>query len=120
MKYIYLDNSATTEISASAKHAMINAMEKYGNPSSIHACGLEANAILADARKAIGLTLGVRDPKPGEIIFTASGTEANNLAINGVAFAKKRRVADTVIITDSEHPSVYNTAKNLENHGLRS
>lgn len=119
MKYIYLDNSATTELSDAVKSAMISAMDKYGNPSSIHACGLESGAIITESRKMVAMTFGVRDPKPGELIFTSSGTEANNLAIKGVAFAKKRRPAEKILITDSEHPSVENVAKDLEAHGFK-
>lgn len=119
MDHIYLDNSATTQLSDKARSAMLEAMDKYGNPSSLHAVGLEANELLSSSRKAIASTFGIRMPKPAEIIFTGSGSEANNLAIIGTAFAKKRRDADTVITSDSEHPSVENVMQKLESDGFR-
>lgn len=119
MNYIYLDNSATTRLSDSARSAMLEAMDKYGNPSSLHAAGLEANELLFASRRTVASTLGVHMPKPAEVIFTGSGSEANNLAISGVVFAKKRRDADTVITTDSEHPSVENVMQRLESEGFR-
>lgn len=119
MNYIYLDNSATTRLSEKARAAMLEAMDKYGNPSSLHTVGLEANELLSSSRKAIAATFGTHMPKPAEIIFTGSGSEANNLAISGTAFAKKRRDADTVITTDSEHPSVENVMQKLESEGFR-
>lgn len=119
MEYIYLDNSATTQLSDKARSAMLEAMDKYGNPSSLHMAGLEANELLSSSRRIIASTLGVRMPKPAEIIFTGSGSEANNLAISGTAFAKNRRDADTIITTDSEHPSVENVMQRLESNGFR-
>lgn len=119
MNHIYLDNSATTQLSEKARFAMLDAMDKYGNPSSLHTVGLEANELLSSSRKAIASTFGIHMPKPAEIIFTGSGSEANNLAISGTAFAKKRRDADTVITTDSEHPSVENVMQKLESEGFR-
>lgn len=118
MKYIYLDNSATTELSQAAKNAMNEAMECYGNPSSLHTLGYRANTLLNDSRNSIAAALGVKNPKPGQIIFTGSGSEASNLAIRGTAFAKARRVANVVITTDSEHPSVENNMKELERAGF--
>lgn len=119
MNHIYLDNSATTQLSEKARFAMLEAMDKYGNPSSLHTVGLEANELLSSSRKAIASTFGIHMPKPAEIIFTGSGSEANNLAISGTAFAKKRRDANTVITTDSEHPSVENVMQKLESEGFR-
>lgn len=116
--YIYLDNSATTELSQAAKKAMNEAMECYGNPSSLHTLGYRANTLLNDSRNSVAAALGVKNPKPGQIIFTGSGSEASNLAIRGTAFAKARRVANVVITTDSEHPSVENNMKELERAGF--
>lgn len=73
MKYIYLDNSATTELSQAVKSAMNEAMECYGNPSSLHTLGYRANTLLNDSRNSIAAALGVKNPKPGQIIFTGSG-----------------------------------------------
>ena len=118
MKEIYLDNSATTALSPSAKAAMTAAMELYGNPSSLHTAGNRAKELLENCRKEIALTLGVRRPEPGELIFTGSGSEGDNLALIGTAFAKPRRAGGRIISTDSEHPGVENALKFLESRGF--
>lgn len=118
MKEIYLDNSATTPLCEGAIEAMGNAMRVYGNPSSLHAMGHEAQKLIDAARDSIGSALGVRMMKPEELIFTSCGTEANNLAILGVAYAKSRRVANKIITTDSEHPSVEKALEALEADGF--
>ena len=113
MKEIYLDNSATTALSAEAKQAMTEAMEIYGNPSSLHAAGNRANELLESARREIARTFGVRRPEAGEIVFTAGGSEGDNLAVLGTAFAKPRRRGGRIITTDSEHPGLENAVKML-------
>lgn len=118
MKEIYLDNSATTALCEDAAKAMTETMALYGNPSSLHSAGLAAQKVVDDARNTLGVALGVRMPKPGQLIFTASGTEANNLAIRGCVYAKSRRVANRIITTDSEHPSVENLLRKLEEDGF--
>ena len=85
---IYLDNSATTEISAAAKKKMIEAMEIYGNPSSTHASGIEARRIIEEARDKVAAALGAGRVNTENLIFTACGSESNNTAILGVAYAK--------------------------------
>lgn len=119
MREIYLDNSATTPLCESAVKAMIEAMGTYGNPSSLHSVGLAAQKYVDEARNALGIALGVRMPKPGQLIFTAGGTEANNLAIRGSVCSKSRRVANKIITTDSEHPSVENLLRKLEEEGFK-
>ena len=119
MREIYLDNSATTPLCESAVKAMTEAMGTYGNPSSLHSVGLAAQKYVDEARNALGIALGVRIPKPGQLIFTASGTEANNLAIRGSVYSKARRVANKIITTDSEHPSVENLLRRLEEEGFK-
>ena len=114
---IYLDNSATTELSAPVKEAMIRALDAYGNPSSTHAAGIEARRLIDRARDQVAAALGVGRVNAENLIFTASGTEANNTALMGVAYAKKRR-ANRIITTDSEHPSVENVMKKLEADGF--
>ena len=111
---IYLDNSATTEISLSAKEKMIETMEVYGNPSSTHRAGIEAHRLLDEARENVGAALGVGRINPENLIFTGSGSEANNTAILGCVYAKEKRRANRIITTDSEHPSVENVMKQLE------
>lgn len=115
---IYLDNSATTKPSERVIAAMLRAAECYGNPSSVHCAGLESAALLRDSRAAVGDALGLRRSLGHSIIFTASGSEANNLALRGTALAKKRRVSNRIITTDSEHPSVSETAAYLAGEGF--
>ncbi len=106
-KEIYFDNSATTPLSAAAKQALIEGMERYGNPSSLHPLGQRAERMLEEAREQVLRGLGLRPrQKDGTLIFTSCGTEATSLALLGVAYAKERRVANRILTTDSEHPSV--------------
>ena len=118
MKEVYLDNSATTALCEEAKRAMISAMETYGNPSSLHYEGLKANKILSEARGKILSSLGLRNAKDENLIFTSCGTEADNLAVLGSAYAKVRRAANRIITTDSEHPAIENAMRKLENDGF--
>ncbi len=115
---IYLDNSATTPLSPAAMAAMQTAMETFGNPSSLHAAGQAAHTLLTRARTQVAGALGVKNPKPGELIFTASGTEANATAIWGAVHAKARRHAGRIITTDCEHPSVEEMMRRMEAEGL--
>jgi cysteine desulfurase len=111
---IYLDNSATTrpydEVIDYMR--MIN-QETYGNPSSLHRKGIEAEKLIKKARTAIAASLKVEDK---EIIFTSGGTEANNLAITGYLEANPRK-GKHIITTQIEHPSVLEVFKNLEGKG---
>ncbi len=118
MSTVYLDNSATTPLSGAAKAAIGQAIETYGNPSSLHSEGLAAEKLISLARKQVAAALGVTNPAPGQLIFTACGTEANNTAILGTAYAKARRTAHTIVTTDSEHPSVDNALRKLEGDGF--
>lgn len=118
MTEIYLDNSATTPLCEGAIEAMTQAMRCYGNPSSLHTLGHEAQKLIDAARNSIGSALGVRMMKAEELIFTSCGTEANNLALFGAAYAKSRRVGNKIITTDSEHPSVEKALEALEADGF--
>lgn len=111
---IYLDNAATTKPSQKAVSAVINAMEQFGNPSSLHGLGLDAEKIIEKSRKTIADRLGV-DKKT--IYFTSGGTEANNLAIIGTARALKKR-GNRIITSKTEHPSVLESFRTLENEGF--
>ena len=112
---IYLDNSATTKICPEAAEKMIYVINNiYGNPSSLHSKGLEAEHELNYARKAVADSLGV---DAGEIFFTSGGTEANNLAVFGAARAKKR-LGNKIVTTSVEHSSVYESCKALEAEGF--
>ena len=101
---IYLDNSATTRISeeALARYCEVS-RELFGNPSSLHAVGKAAEDVIKDARTAIRAAIGARG---GAVVFTASGTEANNLAIFGRAHAKARYRGARLLTSAGEHASV--------------
>ena len=118
MQTIYLDNSATTPLCPAAVSAMTEAMETFGNPSSLHGVGQAAHTLLNRARGRVGAALGVKAIKPNELIFTSCGTEASALAIFGTVYAKPRRIGRRVITTDCEHPSVEEAMKRLEADGL--
>ena len=112
---IYLDNSATTKPCESAIKAAEKAMcEAWGNPSSLHRLGVEAESIINETRLKIADILGCRED---ELFFTGSGTEANNMAIIGAAESLKRR-GNKIVTTSVEHPSVLNTCKHLEENGF--
>ena len=115
---IYLDNSATTELSPAAKKKMIEAREVYGNPSSRHKMGIEAREAIDASRAQVGAALGVQRPLAENLIFTGSGSEANNTAILGSLYSKEKRRHNKVITTNSEHPSVENVMRRLEKDGF--
>ena len=116
---IYFDNSATTALSRMAKERIIEAMEVFGNPSSLHAAGQAAHELLEQARREVAATLGLRGRiENGRLIFTSCGSEADNLAILGTAYAKPRRRGGRVITTDSEHPGVESAMQALERDGF--
>ena len=117
MKTIYLDRSATTPLTGEAKKAITDAMERYGNPSSLHSLGLDAEHLVNDARRAVLSALGVRNATAAELIFTASGTESNNTALFGTAYAKPAFRGGRIIVSADEHPSVLEPAKRLESEG---
>lgn len=131
MPNIYFDNSATTMPCTEAISAMVNAMKNvYGNPSSLHKAGAEAAELLLNSRNEILKALhgekiipllprksGFKSGKGvGKLIFTASGTEANNLAIFGT-LEKCKIKNPRIITTDSEHPSVLEPIEKLKNSG---
>ena len=107
MEEIYLDNSATTRVCEKSAEKVLELMTQcYGNPSSLHKKGLEAQREVAHARQAVAVSLGAQ---PREIIFTSGGTEANNLAVLGGAAAGRRR-GKRIVTTAIEHPSVLECA----------
>jgi cysteine desulfurase NifS len=111
---IYLDHNATTPLDEGVKQTLIEFMECYGNPSSIYAAGKEAHQALETARRSVALLI---NSTARRITFTGGGSEANNLAIKGVAFANtngKNHLITTVI----EHPSVLSTCRWLEERGF--
>ena len=120
----YLDNAATTKPSAdSLKAAADSFSEAWGNPSSAHAVGRRASALLEESRKAVLHSLGLPRMTQDRLVFTASGTEANNIAVLGCAHSKTRHETNgqlgTVIISAGEHPSVSGPASLLEKEGYK-
>ena len=121
MQTIYFDNSATTALCPAAREAMLSAMDTaWGNPSSRHAMGTAAHAVLKKAREQVLSSLGVRGAKEENLIFTASGTEADNLAVLGTARAKKALAGGKIITSDAEHPAVLRAVEALEAEGFRA
>ncbi len=111
----YLDNSATTFLCEKAKKEMMNAINNYwGNPSSLHQAGIDADMLLRQSRSTVSRTLKC---DPDEIVFTSGGTEGNNLAVFGAAYAGRRK-GNRVITTKIEHPSVLNAFRRLEEEGF--
>ena len=111
----YLDNSATTRCSEAAKNKMVEALTvDFGNPSSMHMKGVEAEKYVKEATTAIAKTLRCQEK---EIVFTSGGTESNNLAIIGTALANQR-AGKHIITTSVEHASVKNTMRFLEEEGF--
>ncbi|NLJ33261.1 MAG: cysteine desulfurase, partial [Firmicutes bacterium] len=111
---VYLDNSATTQVRPEVAAAVMETMTRwYGNPSSLHQKGLEAEGLVEEAREAVARSLCVQRDT---IYFTSGGTEANNLALWGAARARARR-GRHIITTAIEHPSVLNVCGRLREEG---
>ena len=116
MKPIYLDYNATTPIDPAVAEAMKPCLvEIFGNPSSTHGYGLRAREVVEAARVQVASLLNAR---PAEIVFTSGGTESNNHAIKGVAFANRDR-GNHIITSAVEHPAVAEVCRYLEGHGFR-
>ena len=114
MREIYLDNAATTRVLPEAAEVMTKVMtEDYGNPSSLHTKGYEAEKYVTDARRAVAASLKASE---SEIVFTSGGTESNNAAILCGADARKRS-GRHIITTRIEHASVYQPILRLEELG---
>lgn len=112
---LYLDNSATTPVHPLVLKVMTDVLEKYfGNPSSLHQKGLEAEKLLRKSREVVANSLGV---SPQEIYFTSGGTEGDNLAIKGIAWQYRNR-GRHVITSQIEHPAVRESCKQLEQQGF--
>jgi cysteine desulfurase len=113
---IYLDNSASTRVHPAVVEAMLPYFtEDYGNPSSLHAAGREAKEAVERSRATLAGILGAQ---PQEIVFTSGGTEANNLALKGVAFANRER-GRHLVISAIEHDSILNPCRWLAAQGFR-
>ncbi len=116
MKQVYMDHSATTPVDPEVREAMLPYFtEKFGNPSSLYTLGREARRAIEDARQKVADLIGA---KREEVIFTGSGTEADNLAIKGIAF-KNRKKGNHIITSSIEHHAVLNACKYLETQGFK-
>ncbi len=122
---VYLDHAATTGVLPEVVEAMLPYYtEKYGNPSSVHAWGRAAHQGLENARRQVAAVLGCR---PREVVFTSGGTESDNLAMKGVAWAYRRGAFDNkqpsegsghLIISAIEHHAILHSGEELEQHGF--
>ena len=116
MKEIYLDNSATTRAYDSVGELVRKVMcEDYGNPSSRHTKGVEAEQYIKEAKETLAKIWKVQDK---EVFFTSGGTESDNLALIGAARANQR-AGKHLITTSIEHPAIINTMRYLEEEGFR-
>lgn len=112
----YFDNAATTRMRAEALEAFAKASETFANPSSLHSEGYAASSLLEASRKALSAVIGAG--KKDQVIFTGCGTESNNMMLFGSAYAKPSNPGKRIIISDSEHPSVYLAAEELGRRGF--
>lgn len=112
---IYLDNSATTKVCEEAAKAALELMTVcYGNPSSLHTMGVRAETAMTRARRIVAQAMGAQEKN---IVFTSGGTESNNLALFGAAYARQKR-GKRIVTTAVEHHSVLYTAQQLEKEGF--
>ncbi|NLJ59383.1 MAG: cysteine desulfurase NifS [Firmicutes bacterium] len=117
MKLVYLDNAATTKPRPELVEAILPFLgERYGNPSSIYSIARDAKAAVEDAREKVAKVINAN---PEEIIFTGSGTEADNMAIKGVAYANAKR-GNHIITSAIEHHAVLDSIKRLERRGFKA
>jgi cysteine desulfurase len=113
-KPIYLDYNATTPVDPAVAEAMEPYLrEHFGNPSSDHDYGYQTRSAMQTAREQLAALLGV---EPGEVIFTSGGSEANNLAIKGLAYALRER-GNHIITSAVEHPAVIGPLQFLQRQG---
>lgn len=116
MRRIYLDYAATTPLDPQVLKAMTPYFTKlFGNPSSVHSFGQEAKAAIEKARQTLASFLGA---SPEEIVFTSGGTESNNFALKGIAYANQKK-GNHIITSSIEHHCVIKTCKFLEEQGFR-
>ena len=113
MPSIYVDHAATTPLSPAALKAITAQLQELGNPSSLHTHGRATRKALEDAREAIALQVSCL---PSEVIFTASGTEANNIALKGLWWNGKAHGKKVVVISAVEHHAILDPAHWLETH----
>lgn len=113
MPSIYVDHAATTPMSPTAISAISEQMQQLGNPSSLHSHGRATRKALEDARELIAQQI---DCLPSEVIFTASGTEANNIALKGLFWNGKKSGKNVIVISAIEHHAILDPAHWLQSH----
>lgn len=113
MPSIYVDHAATTPMSPAAISAISQQMQQLGNPSSLHSHGRATRKALEDAREVIAQQI---DCLPSEVIFTASGTEANNIALKGLFWNGKKSGKNVIVISAIEHHAILDPAHWLQTH----
>jgi cysteine desulfurase len=112
---VYLDHNATTPVDPRVVDAMLPFLrEQYGNPSSLHWFGQRARAAVEEARASVAALVGA---EPADVVFTASGSESDNMAVRGVA-ARAKEPRRGVVVSAIEHHAVLNTAKGLREDGV--
>lgn len=115
MKSIYFDNAATTPVLLEVVEAALPYLTRYyGNPSSLHHIGEEARKGIEEVRAAVAGYLGAQ---PEEIVFTSGGTESDNLALKGVAYARREK-KNHIIVSSVEHHAILETCRFLQNDGF--
>src|SRR4249920_2270083 len=108
---VYLDHAATTPMRPEAIAAMTEELGHLGNPSSLHAAGRRARRVGEESREQLAEVFGAR---PSEIVFTSGGTEADNLAVKGLYWARRDDVRRRVLTTSVEHHAVLDSVRWLE------
>jgi len=116
MKIRYFDHAATTMVKEDVLNEMLPYLqEKCGNPSSLYTLGREAKRAIEEARKKVALLINC---EPNEIYFTGGGSESDNMAIKGIAYANSGR-GKHIITSKIEHPAVLHTCQKLERQGFK-
>ena len=117
MRNVYIDNSATTNMSQSVIKAISKALKFYGNPSSLHNEGHQAKLLIEKAREKVAKLIGA---DTGEIVFTSGGTESNNTVINiACELIKHSETKKEIIVSAIEHPSIIEAIKKQEKNGIK-
>ena len=116
MEVKYFDNSATTRVKDEVFKEMIPYLSiEYGNPSSLYSIGRSAKRAMSEARRRVASLINC---SPEEIYFTSCGSESDNTALKGIAYANKEK-GNHIITSKIEHPAILNSCKNLENKGFK-
>lgn len=116
MRRIYFDHSATTPVHPDVAAAMMEYMtDKFGNPSSVHSFGRETRKAVDEARAKVAELIGA---EPNEIFFTSGGTESDNLALKGIAYANQKK-GNHIITSEIEHHAILHTCEYLAKQGYK-